>query len=393
MATTPNTNYNDERLTQVETDKQQALTDLEKSYQGMMDSSDKYYQQQIDVAKNYAQQQTAVQNQQTDFAIQKIEQQKAETKQDYLKEQKGAYTEWQKQSSQHGVNAEQMASQGMTNSGYSESSQVAMYNSYQNRVATARESYQRAEQNYNNAITEARLQNSSVLAEIAYNALQTQLELSLQGFQYKNELVLGLAEKKLSIDSEYHSRYMDVLNQLNNERDYAEQVRQFSLEYQQSADQFNKEYQQKASQFAQEIKLKQDEFKESIRQHDEEIQRLREQDKADNAYRIAQLEQQKAELIEEQRQFNLKNGSESLGVLDSGDGSLGSLSTGGSDDLEPDMDSLKALGLGNITAQELYDLVKSGELIEVEKDGKLIYYSGKTGTGLLNAYIASKNKN
>ncbi len=225
MATNYDIDYNDSRFKEVEADKKAALNEVDVTYGNMISQSDKYYDKQIQVSKDWADKQTQIQNQQTDFAIEKIEQQKDQTKKDYTKELSGAYVDWQKQSNQYGANAEQMAAQGLTNTGYSESSQVSMYNTYQNRVATAREAYLRAVLNYDNAIKDARLQNSSVLAEIAYKALQQQLELSLQGFQYKNQLLIEQSNKKMALDSEYNKRYQDVLQQINHENALAEQVR------------------------------------------------------------------------------------------------------------------------------------------------------------------------
>ena len=228
MATNYDIDYNDSRFTKVESDKSEALSDLEKTYAGMIDKSDSFYQAQIDASKEWADRQEQLQQEKTDFAIEKIEQQKAQAKKDYIKEQSGAYVDWQKQSNQYGANAEQMAASGLAGSGYSESSQVSMYNTYQNRVTTAREAYNQAVLNYNNSITEARLQNNSILAEIAYNALQQQLELSLQGFQYKNQLITDLTDKKLTVDNMYYNRYQDVLAQINHENALAEQVRQYN---------------------------------------------------------------------------------------------------------------------------------------------------------------------
>ena len=242
-------NYNDERFTKVESDKSAALSDLEKTYTDMIGESDKYYQAQIDASKDWADKQTELQNQKTDQAIKEINQQKDQTKKDYLKEQSGAYVDWQKQSNEYGAEAENMAASGLRNTGFSESSQVSMYNTYQNRVATALESYNRAVQNYNNSITEARLQNNSVLAEIAYEALQQQLELSLQGFQYKNTLLLEKADKKTELEQMYHERYQDVLNQINTENSLAEQVRQYneSLALEKAQFEWQKEQAKKSS--------------------------------------------------------------------------------------------------------------------------------------------------
>ena len=302
MAANYDIDYNDQRFTQVESDKNVALNDLENTYADMIDKSDSYYQAQIDASQKWADRQAQLQQEKTDFAIEKIEQQKAQAQKDYTKEQSGAYVDWQKQSNQYGANAEQMAAQGLAGSGYSESSQVSMYNTYQNRVATAREVYSQAVLNYNNSITEARLQNNSLLAEIAYNALQQQLELSLQGFQYKNQLILDKTNKKLEVDQMYYNRYQDVLQQINHENALAEQVRQFNenkaLEQQ--------KLQEQIRQFNQNYELQVKEYEEGIRQFNEEIARLKAQDAQENAYKIQQLELQKKELEEEKRQFDAK---------------------------------------------------------------------------------------
>lgn len=232
-------NYQDERFQQVESDKKAALSELNKTYDGMVSQSDKYYQAQVDASKQWQQTQTKLQQEQTDFAIDQIEQQKQQAQKDYTKEQSGAYVDWQKQSNAYGANAEAQAAQGMQNTGYAESSQVAMYTAYQNRVATAREAYNRVVMNYNNSITQARLQNNSALAEIAHQALQQQLELALQGFQYKNTLILEKANRKTELDQMYHSRWQDVLSQINTENALAEQVRQFNAQLAEEQRQFN----------------------------------------------------------------------------------------------------------------------------------------------------------
>lgn len=248
---TPNysINYNDERFKAVESEKQTALNQINDTYNNMISQSDKFYQDQIQASKDYAETQKQNQQANTDFTIEKIEQQKDQAHKDYVKEQTGAYVDWQKQSNQYGANAEQMASQGLNNTGYSESSQVSMYNTYQNRVTTARESFNKAVLEYDNAIKDAQLQNNSALAEIAYNALQTQLELSLQGFQYKNDLLQTQIQQQQNTEDRYYTRWQDVLNQMNTENQLKENIRQYeqNLAYQKERDriadaQWQKEY-------------------------------------------------------------------------------------------------------------------------------------------------------
>ena len=224
-------NYDDKRFKNVESQEKQALTSANNMYNTMINNSDNYYNQMQTAAENYGKQQAEIQQANTDFAIEKIEQQKDLAAKDYTREQKGAYADWQKESNQYGVNAEQLASAGLSRTGYSESSQINMYNTYQNRISQARDTYSRAVLDYDNGIKEAQLTNNAALAEIAYNALQTKLKLGLDQFQYKNELLSQQLQMQRSISNEYYGRWKDVLSQINTENSLAEEKRQFDKQY------------------------------------------------------------------------------------------------------------------------------------------------------------------
>lgn len=328
-------NYDDKRFQEVEKDKNKALRDVESVYSGMANQSDAYYQAQIDATKEWEKKQTQLQNEQTDFAISEIEQQKAQEKKDYLKEQSGAYVDWQKQSDTYGANAEAMAAQGMQNTGYSESSQVNMYVAYQNRVATARESYNLAIQNYNNAITEARLQNNSALAEIAKEALEKQLQLALDGFQYKNQLIIEKSNKKLEIENQYYNRYQDVLAQINQEIALAEQIRQYN----------------------ESLAMQKAQLAEEQRQYN------------------ATLALQKQQLAEEQRQFNATlafQKSNSSSTKNSSGGSLKSSSSGSSGSSSIKNTSKKS----------------SGSSSTIKKSSSTSGSSGKTSSATMKSILA-----
>ena len=301
-----NINYDDERFQTVESEKQAALNDVNNTYNNMISQSDKFYEDQKAAIQDYANTQSQIQQENTNFTIEQINQQKEQANKDYTKEQKGAYVDWQKQSNQYGANAEQMAASGLTNTGYSESSQVSMYNQYQGRVATARESFNKAILNYDNSIKEAQLANNSKLAEIAYNALQAQLELSLEGFQYKNSLLSEQIQMQQQTEDRYYSRWQDVLNQMNQENQFAESVRQYEQNYQLQQQQFAEEKRQFELSYNQQIK----EFNESIRQFNEEIARLKKKDEQEYKMEIQQLELQKQQLEqakkEAERDYQLK---------------------------------------------------------------------------------------
>lgn len=325
--------YDDKRLTDVESNRSAALAENEKMYDDMAAGADKFYSEQINATKEYADTQQKLQQEQTDFAIEQIEQQKEQAKKDYQKEQSGAYVDWQKQSNNYGANAEVLASNGLDNTGYSESSQVSMYNTYQNRVATARESYNLAVQNYNNAITEARLQNNSVLAEIAYNSLQQQLQIGLQGFQYQNTLLTEKINQKNQINTRFDSKYQAVLDQINKENSMQEEMRQFNLNYE----------------------LQEDKLKEDIRQY--------------NTNLAEEQRQYNSNLAEEKRQYN---NTSSAKITDSGD-SVIDKKTSSTFSEDATMKSIRALGFGNISAEKLDQLVREGKVEEYTKNGVTLF--------------------
>lgn len=301
-----NINYDDERFSQVESEKQAALNDVNNTYNNMINQSDKFYEDQKNAIKDYADTQSKLQQDNTNFTIEQINQQKEQANKDYTKEQKGAYVDWQKQTNQYGANAEQMAASGLTNTGYSESSQVSMYNQYQGRVATARETFNKAILNYDNSIKEAQLQNNSKLAEIAFNSLQAQLELSLEGFQYKNSLLSEQIQMQQQTDDRYYSRWQDVLNQMNQENQFAESVRQYEQNYKFQQQQFEEEKKQFQLSYNQQVK----EFNEGIRQFNEEIARLKKKDEQEYKFEIQRLELQKQQMEqakkEAERDYQIK---------------------------------------------------------------------------------------
>lgn len=249
-------NYEDERFKNIENEKQEQLTKSENMYNDMVNNSDKYYQDQINATKDYAKEQKEAQQQQTDFTIDKINQEKEQTRKNYVKEQKGAYSDWQKQSNNYSANAENLATNGLSNSGYAQSMQVSMWNTYQNRKASAMESYNKAALNYDNGSKEAQLANNSALAQIAYNALQQELELSLQGFQYRNQLLQQKQTQLQNINDNYYNRYQNVLAQINAE-----------IERQRAQDQWDAEFKQKQEQYEESRKQWREEFNQKERQY------------------------------------------------------------------------------------------------------------------------------
>lgn len=392
---TPNyeINYDDERFSKVEADKQDALTELENTYAGMIDASDKYYEEQIQASKDWADKQSQLQQEQTDHAINKIEQEKDQANKDYLKEQSGAFVDWKKQSNGYGAEAEKMAASGLTNTGYSESSQVSMYNTYQNRVATARETYSRAVLNYDNAIKDAQLQNNSILAEIAYNSLQQQLTLSLEGFQYKNQLILDQAQKKTDLQNTYYNRYLDVLNQINQENALAEDVRQFeeNLAFNANQAELDRQHQSNENELSRVFQAQQAELDRNFqaqqaelnRQHD--IALTKAKTEAEKELLAIQHQQAMEKLAQQhaydkamlEKEYALKQKSSS--IPDIGDSSKITVNPTTDASSKATNQSILDLGYGPISGAELDKLVASGMVEQYTENGVVKFRKTKTG--------------
>lgn len=255
--------YNDERLTGIKEEQENKESQTEKNYNEMINNSDAFYQQQIQNSKEWAEKQQQIQQENTNFAIEKVNQEKEKVEKDYTKEQKGSYVDYQKASNNYGVNAEQMALTGLNNSGYSETTKASMFNTYQNRIAVAREGFNQAIQNYNNSIKEAQLANNSALAEISYKSLQEQLELSLQGFQYKNSLIQAKQEQLNVIGNRYDNKYQNMLNQINNEIETKRETDQFNEEKELKLKQLQQEYDQWVAEMQANQKQREEESKQA----------------------------------------------------------------------------------------------------------------------------------
>ena len=276
----------DERLQAIEQEREKAQTDATTLYDNMINNSQKYYDQQVDSIKNYENTQKDLQQQQTDLTLEKINQQKSEAIKGYEKEQKSSYIDYQKGISQFGELAEQMASQGISNSGVSENARTQMYVAFQSKVASAKENLNKAVLNYNNSAKEAQLANSVALAEIANSSLQQQLQISLQAFQYKNSLLESKQAQLNTINSRYDTKYSELLSQLQREQELEESRRQWREEFNQRV----KENDERIRQWEKEFNLSKQEsdrqYQLAVRNADRNYQLALKELEASRAYRL-----------------------------------------------------------------------------------------------------------
>lgn len=244
-----NVNYDDERFTQVEQDRQNELNKYNQTYDNLIAERDKFTQQQQDYVDNWKTTQEQIANDNLQHQVDLYNQQKEKAEKEYQKEAKASYIDYQKEVDKYGVSRENVVANGLSNSGYAESSKVDMYNTYQNRIATARESMNTIKLEFDNAIKEAQLSNNATLAELALQQMKQKLDIALEGFNYKDTQTQNKLNWEYNINNTYYDRYKDVESQINYENEQAEAIRQYNeqMAYQKELDriaqqQWEKEY-------------------------------------------------------------------------------------------------------------------------------------------------------
>lgn len=207
----------EELMKDLEDKETETLDTYTQGYTEAVDALDKGYAN-VDATLDAGQQMLQYANQdQLDYTIDEIERQKAQTQKDYEKEQKAAFVDYQKQIDPYGANAEKMVSAGLDNSGFAESSKVAMYNQHQQRIAVARESMQRSIAEYNATIAQARVSNNVAMAQLAYDTLVKKMQYDTEHMLKRNDLLITMTEGQTQIKQNATNRWLDTLGRLNSE--------------------------------------------------------------------------------------------------------------------------------------------------------------------------------
>ena len=236
----------DERLSAINKQKQEAINQSNNMYEGLLTDNQNIYNQQLDYANQYEQTQNSALDQQLAYQEDIINQQKQEAQQIKETEERKALNDYTSFVNPYGYQAEQFASQGLANSGVSETAKLGGFNTYQNRLATANKAMQDAFTEYDNAINEARLNNDVQKAQNALTKLQMQLEYAQNYYSNKSTISQNQLSNNQALDSEYYNRYQTEYNNIQAEKEREEAIRQFNEQLALQQQQFKYQQQQDA---------------------------------------------------------------------------------------------------------------------------------------------------
>lgn len=184
-------------------------------------------------------------NQQTQMQVDEINREKEKLQKETSKTNQGLYTQWQKQSNQYGAGMEQLAQQGLNNSGYAETTKTALYNTYQKSVTDTLNNSRDIYADYNFKIQQARQNGSIQQAQSALDLYAQKLQLLTQNYELRQnrEQYLYQQERDRVSDAQWQRTFDEQMRQNELENQYRQQ--QFDYQKQRDAiadSQWQKQY-------------------------------------------------------------------------------------------------------------------------------------------------------
>lgn len=199
---------------------------------------DKYvanYNQMLDQS---LQQQNDIVNKQTQMQVDSLGRQKEQIDRETTQQNRAIYQDYKKNSNPFGQQAENLAGQGLGNSGYAETTQARMYNTYQNNITATLNNARQLKADVDFQINQARQTGDITLAQNALQLFNQRMQLLSQEYDMRNNREQFLYQKS-----------QDALAQRNwqTEFDYNKSVADRNYNYQVSRDkvsdsQWNKQF-------------------------------------------------------------------------------------------------------------------------------------------------------
>lgn len=208
---------------------------------------DSLVNQQNSLLQQQEQKQNEIINQQTQMQVDELNREKEKLDKETSKTTQGLYSSYQKQANQYGAGMEQLAMQGLGNSGYAETTRTSLYNAYQKSVTDTLNNANDLKADYDFKIQQARQNGSIQQAQSALELYAQKVQLLTQNYQLRQEREQYLYQQQ-----------RDQISDQQWQKSFDEQVRQNELENQYRQQQFEYQKQRDAvadSQWQQQFNL------------------------------------------------------------------------------------------------------------------------------------------
>lgn len=174
----------------------------------------------------------------TQQVIDELERNKKKAEEEAAKTNKALYTDYKKQINPYGVNAENLAEQGLGKSGLAETTKANYYNTYQNARAEATSNANTIKADFDAQIAQARQNGDLQTAQAAFDIYKQKIQDMYTAYNLK-----------FQEDQFNYTKEQDALTQSNWEKEYNQALQQALWEQQFNKEQF--EYQKQQDEIAQ----------------------------------------------------------------------------------------------------------------------------------------------
>jgi hypothetical protein len=185
---------------------------------------DKYvanYNQMLDKS---LQQQNEIVNKQTQMQVDSLGRQKEDIDRETIQQNKALYQDYKKNSNPFGQQAENLAGQGLANSGYAETTQARMYNTYQNNITATLNNARQLKADVDFQIQQARQTGDITLAQNALQLFNQRMQLLSQEYDMRNNREQFLYQKQQDALAQRNWQTEFDYNRSVNDRNYNYQI-------------------------------------------------------------------------------------------------------------------------------------------------------------------------
>ena len=229
----------DERLSKIKEEQQKALNESNTVYNGLLQDNQNLYNLQNENLDKYESTQNDILDKRLAYNESLINQQKDVARQNKETEERKALNDYTSYVNPYGYQNESLASNGLLNTGLSETTKLGAYNRYQNRVSTANKVMQDAFTQFDNDINQARLENDAQKAQNALNKLQMQLDFANNFYTNKSNITMNQLSNNQNLDNNYYNRYQTEYGNIQAEKERAEKIRQWEAQFAEDQRQYN----------------------------------------------------------------------------------------------------------------------------------------------------------
>jgi len=195
--------------------------------------------QKQNMLDNALQQQNDIVNKQTQMQVDSLARQKEDIDKEATQQNRALYQEYRKATNPFGQQAENLASQGLGNSGYAETTMSRLYNTYQNNITSTLNNARDLKADVDFQINQARRNGDITLAQNALELFKQRMQLLSEEYDLRNNREQFLYQKSQDALAQSNWQQEFERQKYQDDRNYDYQLSRDKVSDRQWKDTFN----------------------------------------------------------------------------------------------------------------------------------------------------------